>query len=120
MRSIIKVLIVVLIMNACYQAIQSYWTFLKYKEEVHERVLNGIYSSSTEMHQALIDMGRTYGLELDWDNVQLSKEEDTLVVDLNYVDNVQFVPRFYSRPWAYEAKLYVRRLRPLKLDELAR
>jgi hypothetical protein len=117
MKTIIQLLIVVLLLNAAFQAASSYYTYYDYMAKLGEETHHGRVGTTRQLHQRAIDLGAEYGLDIKWDDVQVYLEGPQTVVDFAYVDEVQFIPRYYIRPWSYSGSVNAIRPRPLIHDD---
>jgi len=117
MKTIIQLLIVALILNAAFQAARSYYTFWDYRSSLTEEVQRPRVTSASQLHQRAVDLGTDYGLNIEWNAIQITAQGDRTIVNFRYVDPVSFVPKYYVRPWAYEGSVSAMRQRPLDMDE---
>ena len=115
MKALIQLLVVVLIVNAGVQAARSYYNFHQFQRDVHEQTRHGIETTTDELHERILDLAAERGHEMSWNDVNITRRDDEIVIDLKYVDHVAFVPRVYSRPWSYETTVQVRRIKPIEL-----
>jgi hypothetical protein len=117
MRGFIQILVVLLLLNAAFQAAWSYYTFYDFRAKLSEQTHNAPVSTTSQLHQRAVDLAEEYGLDLGWDDVQVRIESNRTIVDFAYVDDVPFIPRFYVTPWLFESSVSAVRLRPLTVDE---
>ena len=117
MKTIIKVAIVILIINAAVQAGRSYYEYHNFRRDVHMETLNRNRERSDEIQQHVLDMAAARGYEMTWNDVQLTIDEDYITIDMKWIDTIELVPRLYSRPWPYEGRVQVRKLKPVKIIE---
>jgi hypothetical protein len=117
MKSIIQLVIAAVLANAAFQTANSYYGFYDFKAKLGSLVHHGALTTTSELHQRVIDLGTEYGQDLKWDNVHVRIEGQETVVDFSYVDDVPFIPTYYYRHWPYEGSVRAVRLRPLKDDD---
>jgi hypothetical protein len=117
MKTIIKLGIVVLIINAAFQAGRSYYEHHSFQREVHMETLNAGRGRSDEIHQHVLDMAAARDYEMSWNDVQLAIDKDYITIEMKWVDTIELVPRLYSRQWPYEGRVQVRKLKPVKIIE---
>lgn len=111
MKALIKLLIAVLLFNAGFQAVRSYYGSLQFKREVHDEALLGVQTTTDQLQQQILTMAAERGYEMAWADVDITRVNNQVIIAMKYVDQVAFVPRFYVRPWAYEAAVEVRRVK---------
>lgn len=120
MKTIIQLLIVALIINACFQAGRAYYGYYDFKDAIELEVRRGHQSTTSQLHQKLLEMAQERGLKLEYEDISVTRKGDDTAVDFRYDDEIPFVPRFYTRPWVFEGEVIARRMTPLTYDEAAR
>jgi hypothetical protein len=50
--------------------------------------------------------------EMSWEDVQIAIDNESITIDLKWVDTIELVPRLYSRQWPYEGRVQVRKVTP--------
>jgi hypothetical protein len=115
MKALVKLLVAALIVNAAYQAGRSYYEYYNFKHDVHMEILNGGFERSDDMQRRILEMAEARGHVMTVDDVHIALDHEFIIVDLKYVDNLALVPRFYSRPWPYESRVEVKRVKPVKI-----
>ncbi len=122
MKTFIQLVIAGLLINAAYQAANSYWNFYRLEDEVREEILHGRQTTFSELHLRVMEMASERGLTVKHENVDVSHRNAPQDIDVHfsYVDDIAFIPRFYIRPWAYETSVGTHRLRALIADEQSR
>jgi hypothetical protein len=116
-KAIIQLAIVALLLNAAYQAVRSYYTFYDFQASLTEEAQKPRTTKMSQLHQRTIDLGAEYGIDIEWNAVQVRQEEGRTLVDFSYVDPVPFVPKYYVRPWEWQGSVSTLRARPLEADE---
>jgi hypothetical protein len=118
MKTIIQLLIAALVINAAVQAARSVWADYEFKDAAERQVRLGTEKTIGELHRKLVRMAEESGVDVEWDDIVITpKTPFELAVDVSYVDEVEFIPRFYMRPWAYEWSVSGERMKPIKNDE---
>jgi hypothetical protein len=79
---------------------------------VHEDTLRGGRHSSDDIQRHILEMAAARGYVMTWDDLQLSIDKEFITIDMKWVDDIELVPRFYSRQWPYEARVQVRQVNP--------
>jgi hypothetical protein len=115
MKALFKLLVAALLINAAYQAGHSYYEYYNFKQDVHMEMLNGGFERSDDMQRHILEMAAARGHVMTSDDVHISLDHEFIVIDMKWVDNIAFVPRFYSRPWPYESRVQVKRVKPMKI-----
>lgn len=117
MRALIQLAIVGLILNAGFQAAQSYYTSYDFKAKLGEEIYDAPVATTSELHQHVIDLATEYGINIKWEDVQIHLESGATVVEYHYIDQVPLFPKYYVRPWPYAGRARAVRPRPIKDDE---
>ena len=115
MKTIIKLLIVALIVNAGYRYGRSYYDHQNFQRDVHAEILHGTFDTSDVLKQHILTMAATRDYTMTADDIHVSMDHDLITVDLKWVHNVELVPRVYTRPFPYDGHAQVRRTKPMKL-----
>ena len=113
MKLILQLAIVALLLNAAFQTAKSYYSFNDFKAKLREDVHHGRMVSTTDLHKRTIALGESYGLSIHWENVKVRLEAGQTIVDVSYVDQVPFIPKYYYRYWPYTMTVSAIRDRPL-------
>jgi hypothetical protein len=66
-------------------------------------------ATSDELHRQIIAMAEARGHVMTWDDVQISIEKELTTIDMKWIDNVELIPRLYTRSWPYEGRIQVKR-----------
>ena len=117
MKTVIKLAIVALIINAAFQAARSYYNYHDFKHIVHMETLNGGRERSDDIKRHILALGAARGYAMSWNDVEIGLDSDYITIDLKWVDTIELVPRFYSRQWPYEGRVQVRKMKPVKIIE---
>ena len=119
MKTILQLVLVGLLINATFQSGRSYWNFYKLQEDIREEILHGRVTTFSELHKRVIEIASEKGITMEYQNVDVSHRRDINDIDVHYsyVDNIAFIPRFYSRSWPYESTVGTNRMRALIVDE---
>jgi hypothetical protein len=122
MKTIIQLAFVALLINALYQGASSYWNFYRLEDEVREEILHGRQTTFSELHLRVMQLALDRGITIEHENVGVSHRYAPQDIDVHfsYVDDIAFVPHFYTRHWPYESIVGTHRLRALIEDEQAR
>ena len=116
MKTIIKLLIVAVILNAGFQAGRSYYNYYQFQQDVQQETLHGNSNTSDSLRQTILDMAAAGGHDMSADDVQIAMDGGDVIVDMKYVDNLALVPRVYTRPWPYEAHVQAHRVKPMVIS----
>jgi hypothetical protein len=117
MKTIIQLAIVALMLNAGYQAVRSYYTFYDFQARLTEEVQRPRIAKSSELHKRAVELGTEFGIDLEYDAIEIRNEAGKTFVEFSYVDDVAFVPKYYIRPWEWRGTASAVRQRPLEIDE---
>ena len=104
MKTIIKLLITALVLHATWKAGTVYMRYWEFKEEVRQIAQFGVNQNDNDLRNNVYDSAKRRDIALDPGAISVKRQNQHIIIDANYIENVELVPRYYY-PW--EAKLHV-------------
>ena len=104
MKTIIKLLITALVLHATWKAGTVYMRYWEFKEEVTQVAQFGVNKSDNDIRNGVFESAKRRDIPLDPQNISVKRQNQRIIVDANYVERVELVPRYFY-PW--EAKMHV-------------
>jgi len=118
MKTIIQLLIAGVVIVAATQAFRSAWNHYAFRDAVEQEARYGNQKTTGDLHRKVIEIGAKYGVALEYDNVQVTKQGMDTLVHVSYTESVPLVPRVYSHDWAYDVSISVFPVRPIVVDDV--
>ena len=104
MKAIIQLLIAALILHATWRAGTAYLRYYEFRDDVTQIAQFGVRQADNELLNAVVDAAKRRAIALTADNVTIRRENRHIIIDANYVEQVELAPRYFY-PW--DAKLHV-------------
>ena len=104
MKSIIKLLIAALVLHATWKAGTVYMRYWEFKEEVTQIAQFGVRKSDNDIRNGVFELAKRRDIPLDPRNISVKRQNHRIIVDANYMEQVELIPRYFY-PW--EAKMHV-------------
>jgi len=103
MKTLIKLALAALVVNACWQAGSTYWRYYKFKDGVQQSALfSGLTRSDSELHQMVLDIAKATDVPVAPENIHARRGENHIMIDAVYTERIQLVPTYY---FPYEFKM---------------
>jgi hypothetical protein len=104
MKAIIQLLIAALILHATWRAGTVYLRYYEFKDDVTQIAQFGVRQSDNELRNGVVDAAKRRDIALTADDVSVRRQNRHIIIDANYVEQVELVPRYFY-PW--DAKVHV-------------
>ena len=103
MKTIIKLLVAALIVNATARLGLSAWTQYQFRDSVQELVLFGSSETPTELKKEIIEEAAEQGVPVDDDDVVVDRQGMLTTAEASYVDEIELFPRYvYPMTWTFK------------------
>jgi len=110
MKTIIKIIIVLFILTAMFNAGRAAFNNYSFEDAVHEGLLFDPNASDTEVTEMVMKLAREYDIPLDPSGIKIQSKGQDLVVNMSYSQNVVLVPGVFQRDWTFEPSTSTRLL----------
>lgn len=117
MKTILKILLAVLVINACVQGGRSAWRHLEFKDAVDQEARFGSSKTPSQLRDRLIQLGAEHGVTLAPEDVTVEKRGVQTYVALTYREGIPVVPAVYVYQRSFAFTLLVEPLHMLTPDE---
>ena len=94
MKTIVKLLIALAIVNAAARGAMATWTFYQFKDSAQQLVIFGVNTAPAEIQNQILEKARELDLPLDPENVTIRREGARTWADAAYTKPVEFFPRY--------------------------
>jgi hypothetical protein len=100
MKTVIKLVIVLLILNATYRVGSAYWTHYQFQDSIQEAAQFAEHASPEDLRAKVLELAATLGVPIDPDNLTVTRGIRRIDIDGSYFRNLELVPR-YKRRWDF-------------------
>jgi hypothetical protein len=100
MKTVIKLVIVLLILNATYRVGSAYWTHYRFQDSIQEAAQFAERASPEDLRAKILELAATLRVPIDPDNLTVTRGNRRIDIDGSYFRNLELVPR-YKRRWDF-------------------
>ena len=100
MKTVIKLVIVLLILNATYRVGSAYWTHYQFQDSIQEAAQFAERASPEDLRVKILELAATLRVPIDPDNLTVTRGNRRIDIDGSYFRNLELVPR-YERRWDF-------------------
>ena len=109
MKTLIKLIVAAIILNATVRLGASAWTPYQFRDVVQPLILFGGSQSPAQLEQQIVEEASARELPLAFDDVTVERQGMLTTAEVAYVDEIELFPR-YSYPMTWSFKVDARRL----------
>jgi hypothetical protein len=95
MKTVIKLLIAAVIINAAYRCGSVALRYYQFKDQVQQMVLFGQNESAGELTNQILAEAMRRDVPLESDGLSVNREGARSVADVSYTESVEVFPRFF-------------------------
>lgn len=107
MKTVIKLLIAALVINAAVRAGSAWWTFYQFEDETQETIRFAGNESEDTLEMRILARAQERELPVKADAVAVQREGPRIVASAYYVQPVEFIPRYtYPVKMAFQVEAY--------------
>jgi hypothetical protein len=110
MKALIKIVIGVLVIVACFNAARAALTDYQFTDAVHQGLLFDTRATDDEVVEMVLKLAAEYELPMSAEDVSIRWAGQELHVDMTYTTNVVLVPGVFGQDWTFTPTTSVRRL----------
>jgi predicted negative regulator of RcsB-dependent stress response len=100
MKTIIKLIVVALVLNAAFHVGTAYWQHYQFEDEVKEAAQFVGRSKADELTARVYELADKYEIPLDADAVKVTKAQRRVTVEAAYSREIEVAPS-YPRHWDF-------------------
>jgi hypothetical protein len=116
-KTVVKLAIVALIVNASWQLFNAYWPYYKFKDAVNFTTQYRADQSDDEIRARILELAEQLDLPVTDDNLQLRRQDKHTIVDISYVKDIDLAPS-WKYPWPFTVHVDTYTVKPPTADEL--
>lgn len=107
MKTLIKLVIAVVLINAAYRAGSVFLKYYQFKDETEQMILFGQAEPAAQLKSEIVQEATKRDVSLDEDDVMVKREGTRTVADVSYTDTVELFPRFiYPVNFSFTAEAF--------------
>ena len=104
MKTIVKLVIAALIVNACWHAGASFLRYTKFKDEVQSTAQFASAKSDAELQARVVEIANQLQVPVLAENITVRRKQNHTMIDAVYVDHIEVVPtKLYS--WEFKVNV---------------
>jgi hypothetical protein len=117
MKTLLRLLVVGLVVNGCFQASRAAWSHYQLTDAVEQAARFGDHKTTSELRRRLVALGQESGVSLESSDVTVEKRRDQTRVALAYVQSIPLVPSLYTHQRTAAIDMTVTSVHPLTVDD---
>jgi hypothetical protein len=103
MKTVIKLLVAAMVLNATVRLGISAWTQYQFRDTVQELVLFGSTHTTEQLKQEIMDEANEQGVPVGDEDVRVAREGMLTTAAATYVDEIELFPRYvYPMTWSFK------------------
>ena len=99
-KTILKLAIVALFANACWQTVNAYWPHYKFKDAVRSTAEYRGDRNDVQLRARILELAANYDVPLGGDELAVRREDTRTIIDASYVRAVDLIPGYTYR-WPF-------------------
>ncbi len=100
MKTVIKLIIVALVLNAAYRVGSAYWTHYQFQDSIQQMAQFSEHAAPEDLRTKILEMAGTLGVPIEPDNLTVTRGNRRIDIDGSYFRDLEVVPRF-KRRWDF-------------------
>jgi hypothetical protein len=110
MKTIIKIVIAVALLTACFQASRVALNNFQFEDAAQQRMLFDTRASEAEVVNIMLKLASEYAIPLKDSDIAVSTVGQDRIVEMNYTLNVELLPGLFKYPWTFTPRTSTRML----------
>jgi len=107
LKTILKIVVAVVILNAVYRGGVATYTYFELKDEVERLLRFDNVSTPEELEAMIVTLGTRLGAPLDPAGVSIDREGSRTSASVSYTASVEFFPRYtYATPVSFSVDVF--------------
>ena len=107
MKTVIKLVIAALLVNAAYRSGSAFLKYYQFKDETQQMILFGQGQSVSDLTRQILSEATKRDVPLDEEGVEVSREGARTVAEVEYTESIEVFPRyFYPVDFSFSAEAY--------------
>lgn len=118
MRTIVKLLIIALFVNASAQVGYAAWRYYIFKDSVVQVARLEPKLSDRDLHKRILELAEEQQIPLSDQDLAVQRVGGETTISAAFYEPIELVPRFYTREHLFHFEVTVRPRRPVTVDDL--
>lgn len=110
MKAIIKIVIAIAVLAACFNGGRAAFTNYQFEDAVHQALLFDPRASDDEMTEMVMKTAADYNVPIEKENISIRRVGPEIRIDMQYTTNVVLVPAILARDWTFSSSASTRLL----------
>ena len=107
MKTLIKLVVAAVLVNAAYRAGSVFLKYYQFKDETQQMILFGQAEPVAQLTSQIENEAMKRDVPLDEDDVTVTREGARTVAEVSYTENIELFPRFaYPMDFAFSVEAY--------------
>ena len=107
MKTLIKLIIAAVVVNAAFRGGSAYLKYYQFKDEIQQMILFGQAETVGDLTKQILGEAMKRDVPLEEEDVKVTREGARTVADVSYTDNVEVFPRyFFPVSFSFNAEAY--------------
>jgi hypothetical protein len=102
LKTIIRLLVVALLLNAALRVGNAFWRYYAFKDDVEQLVRFGETETAASLHRQILQIAEEQGIDLYPADLVVEKEKAQTHVSALYGEQIELLPRVYQREHLFE------------------
>ena len=95
MKTLIKLIIAAVVVNAAYRGGSAYLKYYQFKDETQQMILFGQAEPAATLTKQILGEAAKRDVPLDEEDVMVTREGTRTVAEVSYTDNIEVFPRYF-------------------------
>ena len=101
MKTILKIIIGLTVITACFNASRAALTDYQFQDAVHEALLFNPRASADQIVDTVMKLANEHGIPLGEDGIDVRIIGQDVRVNMSYTENVMLIPGVFSKEWTF-------------------
>lgn len=107
MKTLIKLIIAAVVVNAAFRGGSAYLKYYQFKDETQQMVLFGQAERVGDLTKLIVAEAMKRDVPVDEEDVKVTREGPRTIAEVSYTENVEVFPRyFYPVNFSFSAEAY--------------
>jgi hypothetical protein len=116
-KTLIKLAIVALLVNGCWQLLNAYWPYYKFKDAVSSTTLYRGEKSNEQIRARIIELAEQFDQPVTDEKLTVDGDNTHTIVDVSYVRTIDLAPG-WKYPWPFTVHVDTVTLKQTPLNRL--
>jgi hypothetical protein len=120
MKTVIKIAILLLVLNAAARVGFAAWHYFQLRDEARQIATFGGGHSETELHNLILEKAAVLDVPLEPQGLTVRREGLETIIEAAYTQPVQLVPKYYTYPVNLNFTVNAIVMKPVTPDDVLR